>query len=68
MAGSANAEIPAALQQAYTDIALSLYEAVPDHQMYKACRDSSMKALEELASLKTKKSNFLAQFQAITSS
>ena len=55
VAESEDAEMPALLQQACIEIALYLSKVVLNHKMYKARCDSSMKDLEELASLKPKR-------------
>ena len=61
-------DVPTTLRQAYTNIVLSLSDALSNDQMYKARQDSNLKALEELASLKAHKSTYLTQYQAVKSS
>ena len=57
-----------ALRQVCTDIVLSLSDALSDYHRFKARRDDSLKALEELASLKAQKDTFLTHYQTVKSS
>ena len=50
-----NAGVPPMLQQACTDIALALSDAISNYQIYKTYRGNSLKALEELSSFIAKK-------------
>ena len=65
---ASDVDVPMALRQVCTDIVLSLSDALSDYHRFKACRDDSLKALEELASLKTQKHNFLTHYQTVKSS
>ena len=54
-----NADVPPMLQQACTDIALALSDAISNYQIYKTYRGNSLKALEELSSFIAKKKKCL---------
>ena len=49
---ASDADILASLRQVCTNIALTVSDALSDYHRFKACRDDSLKALEELMSPK----------------
>ena len=61
-------DIPASLKQVCTNIPLIISDAMSDYNRFKAHRDDSLKALEELASLKAQKHTFLTEYQTVKSS
>ena len=65
---ASDVNVPMALRQVCIDIILSLSDALLDYHRFKARRDDSLKALEELASLKAQKHTFLTQYQIMKSS
>ena len=65
---SQQADVPDSLCQVCADIALILSDTVLDYNRFKTHRDDSLRALEELASLKAQKNSFLAQYQGVKSS
>ena len=65
MSESRGAEVPASLRQVCADIALILSDTVSDYCRFKSRRDDSLKALEELASLKAQKNAYLTQYQNV---
>ena len=65
---SQGAEVPASLRQVCADIALTLSDTVSDYYRFKSRRDDSLSALEELASLKAQKTDFLTRYQSVKSS
>ena len=57
-----------ALKWVCTDIVLSLSNALSDYHRFKAHRDDSLRALEELQPLKAQKHSYLTQYQVMKSS